>query len=85
MSINSLAISKYISVLGEDYFFALAKNHTDDHQWKNYTVYCLDDIILDVTSVISEKIYIYLLFIKIIIEHTVVPLVLTGKHLQLVF
>lgn len=49
MSINSLAISKYISILGEDNFFVFAKNYTDVHQWKNYTVYCSDDIILYVT------------------------------------
>lgn len=83
MSIDSLAISKYISILGEDNFFVFAKNRTDVHQWKNYTVYCLDDIILDVNSLISEKIYI-LFIIRIIVKHTVVPLSLTGKHLQLV-
>lgn len=46
MAINSLAISKYISTVGEDNFFLFAKTYTDVHQWKNYTVYCLDDIIL---------------------------------------
>ena len=57
MLINSLAISKYISFLGEDNFFVFAKNYTDVHQWKNYTVYCLDAIILNVTFfLISEKI-----------------------------
>lgn len=51
MSLNSLAISKYISILGEDKLFVSAKNYTDVHQWKNYTVYCLDDTIL----LVSEK------------------------------
>lgn len=68
MSINSLAISKYISIWGEDNFFVFAKNYTDVHQWKNYTVYCSDDIILDVTSLISEKIYIPFI-IRIIVKH----------------
>lgn len=29
MSLNSLAICKYISILGEDNFFVFAKNYTD--------------------------------------------------------
>lgn len=49
MSINLVAISKYISLLGEDNFFVFAKNYTDVNQWKNYTVYCSDDSILKVT------------------------------------
>lgn len=47
MSINSLAISKYISVLGEDNLFVFAKNHTDIHQWKTCIVNCFDGFSLD--------------------------------------
>lgn len=43
--------------MGEDNFFFFAKNYTDFNQWKNYTVYCLESLILDVTFLISEKIY----------------------------
>lgn len=59
MSINSLAVRKYISILGEDNFFVFAKNHTDVHQWKNYTVYCLDDVILNVSHIWKNRYTIY--------------------------
>lgn len=81
MSINSLAISKYIYIWGEDNFFVFAKNYTDVNQWKNYTVYCSDDIIY--FFLVTEKIDIPFI-LRIIVKHNVVPLSLTGKHLQLV-
>lgn len=51
MSINVLAISKYISVLGKTISLLM---HTDVYRWKNYTGYCLTSF---TTSPIPEKIH----------------------------